>query len=108
MGVFGQLMDGPARVFGLTAGKFSVTLNRRLGDDLLPLFERHRLPERVAIGGTHVVHADGRDGLQPRVDLRGTDDEAPAAANPDGPDAFPIDGRLGAEEIHGGTEVLRV
>src|SRR3954468_399793 len=107
VGFFGQLMHGPARVLGPAAGEFDVTLRHGFGNSLLSLFERQRLPEPMTVDGTHVVHADGRDGFHTRVDLRRTDDEAPTAANPYGPDASPIDERLGAQEIHRRTEALR-
>src|ERR1044071_6114920 len=37
-----QLMLGATGVSGLAAGELDITLFRRLGDDLLPLFQRKR------------------------------------------------------------------
>ena len=98
----------PLGVLGLAARELDVALLRRLCDDLLPLFERQRLLEPVTVGGAHVVHADGRDGLHARVDLGRADDEAAAAANPDRADPLLVDERLRAQEVHRGAEVLGV
>ncbi|MNN37064.1 hypothetical protein D3C81_1509940 [compost metagenome] len=64
--------------------------------------------QRVAVGAAHVVHADGGDGLQARVDLGGADGEAAAAADADHADALAVDEGARAEEVHGGTEVFGV
>ena len=45
----GQLVHGPAGVLGLAARELDVTLRRSLGDDLLALFERLRLLERLRL-----------------------------------------------------------
>src|SRR4051794_33115509 len=108
VGACRKLVHGPARVLGLAARELDVTPGRGCGDGLLPLLGRHGFPEPMTIRGPHVVHADGRDGLQTRVNLGGTDNEAPAAANPDGPDAALVDERSRTQQVRGGTEALRV
>ena len=74
----------------------------------LALLDRLRLPERVAVGRAHVVHADRRDRLHARVDLGRADDEAAAAADADRADAAPVDERPGAQEIDRGAEGLGI
>ncbi len=49
------------------------------------------MPEPVAVGGTHVVHADGGNGFDARIDLGCTDDEAAAAADPERADPLLVD-----------------
>jgi len=46
-----------------------IALQRGLLEELLSLLEGHRMPEPVAVGSAHVVHADRCDGLEARIDL---------------------------------------
>ena len=64
--------------------------------------------EAIAVGRAHVVHADGGDCLETRIDLRSTDHKTAAATNADGTDAFPVDLWASAEKVHGGAEVFHV
>ena len=66
------------------------------------------MSQPVAVGGAHVVHAHRGDRLDPRVNLCRADHKAAAAADPDGPDAFPVDEGLGTQVVHGGAEVFGV
>src|SRR3954452_17014070 len=66
------------------------------------------MPQRVPIGGAHVVHADGGDRLHARIDLGGADDEAPAAAYSDRADPVPVYEALAPEIIDGGTKRFRI
>jgi hypothetical protein len=65
--------------------------SRCLFDEGLSLLNRHGVLEPVTAGGAHIVHAHRRNRFDARVDLGGADDEAGAAANPDGTDLLPID-----------------
>ena len=104
VGIFVEFMHRAAGVFGCPSGEFHITLFRRFRENLLPLFKSLRFPESVAAGRTHVIHADGGDGFQPRVDFGGADGKASAAANPDGPDAAAVDKRARAQKVHGRAE----
>jgi len=108
MSGFRQFMHRSAGVFGFTACELHIALLGRLFEYFLSLFESHRFFERVSIGGAHVVHADCRDGLHARVDRCRADNEASAAANPDGSDPLPIHEWPRAEEIHRGAESLDI
>ncbi|MNL21399.1 hypothetical protein D3C87_1426870 [compost metagenome] len=103
-----ELQHRATGVFDIATGKFRITLLGRRCDDLLALFEGLRVLEPVAVGGTHVIHADRGDGFHARVDLGGTDDKAAAATNPQHANALAVDKRPRAEVIHGGAEVLGV
>ncbi|MNN87352.1 hypothetical protein D3C81_2048960 [compost metagenome] len=81
---------------------------RRFFKNLLALLRGLRFVQGVAVGGTHVIHADGGDGLQARIDLGCTDGEAPTAADTDDADALAIHEVVGTKEVHRRTEVFRI
>ena len=95
-----ELVHGSAGVLDGATGKFRVALLRRLGNDLLALLQRLRMMQCIAVGGTHIVHADSGNRLHARIDLGGTDDETAAAANAENADPFPVDEWLGAQIVH--------
>ena len=101
---FGRSAGG----FGVTTGELDVALFCGLGEDVLPLLGGDRVSQPVAVGAAHVVHAHRGHGFDARIDLGGTDDEAPAAADPERADPFGVDEGLGAQVIHRGAEVLGI
>src|SRR5215208_729748 len=90
-GLVGQLFRRSAGVFGFTTRELNIALLRCLLEDVLSLLDGDGMPEPVAVGGAHVVHADCRDGFDARIDLGRADDEATAAANPDRADPLLVD-----------------
>ena len=101
-------MHRPARVFGFATRELHIALLGRIGNDLLSLIEGQGMMERIAVGSTHVVHADRRNGVHSRIDLGRTDDEAPASADPEDADPVPVDEGLVSQEVHRGTEILGI
>lgn len=103
-----QFMHRPAGVFGLAARELRIALLSRLCDGFLSLFEGRRMPKPVTASRTHVVHAYRRNGLHARVNLGGTDDEAPAATNPKNAYPVPVNELPGAQKIYRSTEILGI
>ena len=84
-GFFRKLMDGSAGVLRFSSSSFRIPLFGGFPDDGLALFQAPPMPEAVAVGRSHIVHAYCGNGLQARVNFRGADGETAAAA-----DAEPI------------------
>src|SRR5437763_14932292 len=107
-GVFIQFMDRSAGVSSFTASELYMALLRRLFDDLLSLFEGQGMLEPIAVRSAHIIHADRRDGSHSRINLRRTDDKAPAAADSMNSNPTPVDKRPRAQEIHPRNVIRRI
>ena len=107
-GIFAKFMHSPAGILDGSAGKLHIPLLRRFRQNLLSLTGCLRIPETVPAGSSHVVHADGRNGLQAGINLGGADGKTAATAYPDHADAVPVHKRPRAQIIRGRAERLRI
>src|SRR5947208_2455790 len=71
-----------------------------------PIFLGHCIPQSLTSIATHIVHADGRDGLHPGINSCGTECKSATAANADNTDTVSVHKRAGAQKVHGCTEIF--
>ena len=107
-GIAGQHMRRTTGVEGFATLELNIALVGGLEQHLPALFQGHAVLEPVTVGRAHVVHADRGDGLEAWVDFRRADGEAATATHADDANAFTVDHRAAAEEIHGGTEIFAI
>jgi hypothetical protein len=108
MSIFVQFVICAAGVFGFTASEFHIALLCGLCDDFLSLLQSQTMSERVTVRSAHIVHADGGNGFHARINLGGTDNKAPTAADAQNTDPLPVNKRLGAQEIDRSAEILGI
>ena len=84
------------------------TLAAQLLQRLRALFERHAVVVALGHDSGHVVHGAGHDGLDALVHGDGTQGHAAPAANADDADPLAVDGRVQAEIVDGGAEILGI
>src|SRR6267142_4382918 len=88
--IFGNDFGSSYDVFLLPALEFDPALFGDFFKGFYPIFLGHCIAQSLTAVATHIVHADGRDGLHPGVNLRGADRKSATAATADHADTVTV------------------